>query len=278
MAEMLSLHATDAPIVMALHGSAAHPSQWVPLAKAAAHRCDVRAEVMPGYHGRAVASDMPRGLARRAAPLIAELEKCHQPVHLVGHSFGGAVAVKVAAMRPDLVASLTLYEPVLPTIVAQDPTPWEHRAVGALKSVGIRLAAAIASGFAEQGVAGFIDFWNGDGAWRAMPDGLRAALVMQAMDILSDYDDLMSDDLDLESLGEIEIPTLILSGSRTQAVARVVADRVLAQMPQAMHMELEGLGHMAPVTDPGEVDPWILRHVTLCAGTVVTPMPEQRAA
>lgn len=278
MAEMLSLHAADAPIVMALHGSAAHPSQWVSLTSAAAHRCEIRAEVMPGYHGRPAAPDLPYGLARRALPLIAELEQSHAPVHLVGHSFGGAVALKIAALRPDLVASLTLYEPILPSIMADDPTPADRRAVGALKCIGVRLGAAIASGFAEQGVASFIDFWNGDGAWRAMPEGLRAALVAQALDILADFDDLMSDDLGLGDLAEIEVPTLLLSGSRTPALAKVVARRLLAHLAQAMHMELDGLGHMAPVTDPGKVDPWILRHVTLCAGTAAAPVPEQRAA
>ncbi|MEM7059980.1 MAG: alpha/beta fold hydrolase [Pseudomonadota bacterium] len=156
------------PIVVALHGSASHPAQWSTLARLAGDRFRVLPEVLPGYHGRRPAMSGARGLGCRALPLIAGIEEHGAPVHLVGHSFGGSVALKIATMRPDLVASLTIYEPVLPQIFREGRTPDERRAVGKLMSVSTRLAAAVATGHADEGVAGFIDLWNGFAAWRTL--------------------------------------------------------------------------------------------------------------
>lgn len=53
----------------------------------------------------------PFTLADEAAPIIAAIERRGVPVHLVGHSYGGGVALYIAARHPERIASLTLYEP-----------------------------------------------------------------------------------------------------------------------------------------------------------------------
>lgn len=57
----------------------------------------------------------PLGLARAAADFI-ERHLDGAPVHLFGNSMGGAVAVQLAARRPDLVKTLTLISPALPDV------------------------------------------------------------------------------------------------------------------------------------------------------------------
>ena len=71
------------------------------LAKALTGRNNVHAAEMPGYGSPTQGGG--QGLAGRALALIDQIEQGGQPVHLVGHSFGGAVAMKIARMRPDLV-------------------------------------------------------------------------------------------------------------------------------------------------------------------------------
>ena len=53
-------------------------------------------------------------LAQTVTALIQTLIEKSGPVHLIGNSLGGAVCVKVAAARPDIIRSLTLISPALP--------------------------------------------------------------------------------------------------------------------------------------------------------------------
>ena len=50
-------------------------------------------------------------LADEAARAIALIDRSDDKVHLVGHSYGGGVALNVALARPDRIASMALYEP-----------------------------------------------------------------------------------------------------------------------------------------------------------------------
>ena len=105
--------AHDAPVVL-LHASASSPSQWSALRTELERRHEVHAMALPGYGGASIRSDVDfKGTAMIAQPIIEQIARLGEPVHLVGHSFGGAVALKVALERPDLVASLTLYEPAV---------------------------------------------------------------------------------------------------------------------------------------------------------------------
>jgi pimeloyl-ACP methyl ester carboxylesterase len=78
----------------------------------------------------------PRGNAETVAELI-EQEWGGRPAHVFGNSMGGAVAVQLAARRPDLVRSLTLVSPALPRIVPRRSSI--HLPVVALPGVGSRL-------------------------------------------------------------------------------------------------------------------------------------------
>ena len=103
-------------------------------------------------------------LADEAARTIELIDRSERKVHLVGHSYGGGVALHAALARPARVASLTLYEP---------------SAFHLLKAMGERGAAAfaeisavaratergVATGDFRRGAIAFVDYWSGTGAW-----------------------------------------------------------------------------------------------------------------
>src|SRR5215471_15822402 len=98
--------------VVLLHSSASSSAQWRSLTRALQpHRC-VFAPDLPGY-GRSEQRSGPGlpGLADAAAMIGTVLGGSAERIHLVGHSYGAAVALRFAADHPERLLSLTLIEP-----------------------------------------------------------------------------------------------------------------------------------------------------------------------
>jgi pimeloyl-ACP methyl ester carboxylesterase len=96
-----------------VHGLGGSAQNWTDLADALSDRLAVDAIDLPGFGHSAPAP-------RVTVPLLAQdvaawiIESGRAPVHLAGHSLGGAVSVYLAATRPNLVRTLTLISPAMP--------------------------------------------------------------------------------------------------------------------------------------------------------------------
>lgn len=245
--------------VWALHGSASSPWIWKPLAEALAGGHPVHAVALPGYHGAKMAPKA--GLASRALPLIAEIEAQGTPVHLVGHSFGAAVALKIAAMRPDLVASLTLHEPMLPNLMNGEKTAQERLALSEVSAVATRLTASVASGAPEDGIAQFFDFWAGKDFWTSLGPERRASMAGQAVAVMADFADISIEPMGMEDLAEIHVPVVIMQGSRSPGIIGAVAERLLAGLPDVVQVVLNGADHLAPTKEPQRIIDVVRAHI-----------------
>src|SRR5947207_7900042 len=106
-----SIHMKQSSTVVLLHSSASSARQWQGLVESLQPRFQVRAIDFPGHGGRpAWPGDSTLSLADEAAlvaPLLAETGGAH----IVGHSYGAAVALKLATMHPSLVRSVVVSEP-----------------------------------------------------------------------------------------------------------------------------------------------------------------------
>jgi pimeloyl-ACP methyl ester carboxylesterase len=100
------------PMVIALHCSGSSGRQWNKLASALGDRCTL---IAPDHIGcgatRPWSGDHRFCLADEAARILDIVDAQDGPIHLVGHSYGGGVALRVARERPERIASLSLYEP-----------------------------------------------------------------------------------------------------------------------------------------------------------------------
>jgi pimeloyl-ACP methyl ester carboxylesterase len=96
-----------------VHGLGGSSQNWTDLAELLADRLDGQAIDLPGFGH----SDPARSyaVAAFADRMIRWIEFAGRgPVHLFGNSLGGAISVRVAATRPDLVRTLTLISPAMP--------------------------------------------------------------------------------------------------------------------------------------------------------------------
>lgn len=132
--------APGAPPAVMLHGLGGSSLNWTDLMVAMSDLLESWAPDLNGFGASPPPRDgdyTPAGHARGIAALIEELDR--GPVHLFGNSMGGAVALQLAARRPDLVRTLTLVSPALPTLRARRTNA--HLPVIAIPGVGERLVA-----------------------------------------------------------------------------------------------------------------------------------------
>jgi pimeloyl-ACP methyl ester carboxylesterase len=177
--------------------------------------------------------------------------------HLIGHSFGGAIALKAALRKSDRLISLVLYEPVLFSVLVADAAESPPaREILAVRDETIRL---VDEGNLNASAQRFVDYWMGDGAWAATPEARRPGLAAAMRAVKSEWHAAFHEPAPLSAFAAVDVPTLFLTGTKSKASARAVARLVTGMLPRVHVEEIEGVGHMAPVTHPDLVNPFIER-------------------
>jgi pimeloyl-ACP methyl ester carboxylesterase len=193
----------------------------------------------------------PFTLADEAAFFEALLPQ-EGPVHLVGHSYGAAVALYIALAQPLRVSSMTLYEPtiwgMLATLCPGEPAT---REIEAVRDDTNRLLQA---GAVEAAAERFVDYWAGAGSWAATPAERRPRLVSSLQALPDGWAAAFSEPWTAADLRALEVPCLLLTGSRSTAAARRAVRLLRETLPHANVIEFEGLGHLGPVLQPARVD------------------------
>lgn len=243
-----------APVIL-LHSSASTGQQWQALTEYLDGRFRVIRPDIPGY-GKSANAGRDASLETIAQSIIPIIEATGTSAHIVGHSFGGAVALKIATLRPDLVRSLTLIEPAAFNVLWTDPQTDVDHTVD-LKAMAQTSRTALAEGDAWTAMQTFIDFWNDAGAWGRTSFKLQQILATFAGVVHRDFDALSGDRLTDRDLAGVACPTLCLFGGQSPAVMRAVAARLGEALPFARTEFFADSGHMLPLTDPHLTDPAI---------------------
>jgi thioesterase domain-containing protein len=124
--------------VIALHCSLGSGRQWARLTEELGPSYQVLAPDISGYGSRLGWTDPPMTLAEEVAHLAEPINRAEGPIHLVGHSYGGAIAFKIATASrfAGRVRGLTLIEPVLPMLLKEGPAV--ARPVRSTRAQGLR--------------------------------------------------------------------------------------------------------------------------------------------
>ena len=244
--------------VVCIHSSASTSGQWRPLMERLADRFRVIAVDLYGC-GKTPSwpHDQPMRLDDELALLSSAFRAAGDHFHLIGHSYGGAIALKAALADRKRVLSLVLYEPVLfSALIADSPESSAAREVLALRDDTIRLADQGNLNLAAQH---FLDYWMGNGTWAATPEPRRPTLAEAMRAVKSQWNALLYESTPLTAFAGVNVPTLLLTGTNSKASALAVARLVTAVLPRVGREELEGVGHMGPVTHPGTINSLIRR-------------------
>jgi pimeloyl-ACP methyl ester carboxylesterase len=236
------------PIVL-LHATLSASVQLAGLARILAVRGPVFALDRRGSGESAMQAPRPLDVAVHVADVAAllEAEKIAAAI-LVGHSFGGVVALEAAARLPGRACAVVAWEPPYGPLANA-----ETRA--GFATVATATERAHAAGGAAAAAATFLDGVAGDGAWRALPDRARAFLTAQGDGA---YADAALAGLDPGGLPRIVVPVTILTGTASEPFYAPIARAVVERVTGARLVTLDGLRHTAPITDPEPVAAAIL--------------------
>jgi lipase len=198
-------------------------------------------------HGSGSGAARPRSLDDYADQVSAVGERVGRPIWLVGFSWGGATALRVAAVAPKLVNSLTVIEPEAYALLrTQNPD-----AFAAICGLRDRWRAHVRAGRWGEAFEEFIDFYNGPGAFARWPSE-RREVFLAVQRIRGDLWDILFDDslLTPEALTGVTVPLHVVEGSQSSAVDHAICDVVRRHVPHARHTVIKGAGHMMPLTHP----------------------------
>jgi pimeloyl-ACP methyl ester carboxylesterase len=258
--------APDAEPAVYVHGLGGSAQNWTDVAGLLSGRLAGQAIDLPGF-GR---SDPGRRytIAAAAARVARWIEYADRgPVHLLGNSVGGTVSVRVAALRPELVRSLTLISPAMPFL---DPRrSLQARALPLLVVPrGERLAARLLTAITPEEMvrqviaACFAD--PGRLTEQRWADALEEVRLRYTLDhypaaylgtlrglVLGFLRAYLPGANSLWQLARrVTAPTLVIGGLRDRLIDVRVAARVARAIPDGRLLLLHGVGHVAQMEDP----------------------------
>ncbi|MEO0498504.1 MAG: alpha/beta hydrolase [Pseudomonadota bacterium] len=238
-----------------IHCSLAHSASWGRVARALSGALTMTAFDMPG-HGRSDPWD-GRGEIQKVTADIG-IDFLDEPVDIIGHSFGATVALRMAVIRPDLVRTLTLIEPVFFAVAYAD----RAEARQAFRELQGQYGLAMERGDTMTAARHFTQLWGDGTPWEALADTVQQSLAEQMYLITASHEALNNDAGGMLAPGvltALECPVLLMEGSQSPSIIRDINKGLAARLPNTTHAMIMNASHMAPITHADQVAVEILR-------------------
>jgi pimeloyl-ACP methyl ester carboxylesterase len=239
-------HGAGEPLVL-VHGSWGDHSTWAQVVPALSNTMRVIAYDRRG-HSRSERG--PGAVTRRSheddlAEVIEGLGI--GPAHVAANSYGAAIALGLAARRPDLFRSLVAHEPPLVWLV--DDHPLVTEADARLRAVADRIAAGDTEGGARQFVEEVV---LGPGSWGLLPEAVRSLMLSNAGTFPDEQRDLDGGAIRVSELSGIDLPVLLTQGDQSLAWFAPIVARLHDAIAPARVEILAGAGHAPHATHPAD--------------------------
>src|SRR5918994_1287822 len=239
-------HGEGAPVVL-VHGSWGDHHNWDPVVPGLARTFRTLTYDRRG-HSQSERPTSQASIEEDVADLALMITAQHvAPAHIVGHSFGGSIVLKLAAARPDLFASLTVHEPPLIGLLGND---------SGLPAVQQRIEAVIAtlqSGRTELGAQQFVETVAlGPGMWEKLLPEMRQTFVFNAPTWLDEMNESSAFTLDLAGLTTFTQPALITQGDQGPPFFGAILNKIVEMLPHAQRHTFRGAGHVPHLTHPDD--------------------------
>lgn len=249
----------EGPLAVLVHCSSASHKEWLALIDLLRPHFRVLAPDLAGYgkSGRwregqsfdpMIDVDM----------LIALCELQNGPAHIVGHSYGGVIALEAARLLKRRVRSLTLIEPPSFHLLREGGFNEESKSIAVLVE---RVRTAMAKGDRRAAASAYMGFWIGRVRWWLKPKQQKAAVMDTMGKTAQEFELIDALALRLEDYRMVVAPSQLILGAKTTAPAMAVTRLLAAAIPEAQVRVIKGAGHMSPYTHTAEVNRLIIEHI-----------------
>jgi len=249
-----------APLLL-LHSGGSSGAQW----RKAGDRLTARRLLTPDFYGyggtdgwRSDETLQHDDQADLVVAALANAGLAKTAIDVVGHSYGGAGAVRMVLRNLANVRSLVLIEPMLAPLLAEAGedklfSEYEFLAHGFLD----RIRKGDESGAWEF----FIDYRNGAGTWNGFPEKTQTRFLGQSVATYQAFESNLANPTTLSDCRTMSLPVTVVCGEMTTAPDRRVTELLRDTLPNARYVMIPDAEHMSPLTHPAEVAAIIETHL-----------------
>lgn len=249
--------------LLALHCSLAHAAAWEPLARLLPDQRIIAPDMLG--HGQRPLWDGQGDFAQQSLDMVTSLAERLAgehggPIDLMGHSFGGVMALALSVSRPDLIRSLCLIEPVI--FAAAKTTAPEVFAEGMQAFAAVE--ADMAQGNPMAAAEKFLGHWGVGLPFSVLPKRQQDYAAQRMNLITAPHDALAHDAMGLLAAGRLEamaLPVLLVEGGKSPAFVAAINKHLRARLPDVTHLVVEKAAHMLPLTHPQKIAPALQAHL-----------------
>jgi pimeloyl-ACP methyl ester carboxylesterase len=239
--------------VVLIHSSVSGNQQWRSLAEALKDRYRVLAVNLFGYGDTTPwPKNAVQSLADHADLILVLCSNSRGPVFIVGHSFGGSVALKAAMILGQKVAGLVLLEPNPFYLLSQHKRQEAYKEIKALRD-HVKQYGAV--GDWQKVAERFADYWVSEGTWESMPEKRRSAFLESMPPVFHEWDAAMNETTKIDAWASLKAKTLVVYAAETKRPIREIVELFVDACPHWSFKEIAEGGHMAPLSHPELVNP-----------------------
>jgi len=181
-------------------------------------------------------------------------EVASEPVHLVGHSRGGTVSLYATRLAPELIRTLTFVEGGLGM---EAFAPEEPALRDVHRQVVQALAARVASGDVDGGLAPYLDVISGPGSWDSMPGSLKQSFRDNVRTVVAAARYTRSPFSCADALA-LDVPVLLVGGDTSPPQFGAILDRLQPCLRHAERVVVANASHGMSRTNPAEFNSVVL--------------------
>ncbi len=232
--------------VLAIHCTLAHSGTWNGVARALKGAAQVTAFDLPS-HGKS--PDWPLDVDQHRFATDWGLHVLDEPMHIVGHSFGATVAMRMAIEAPEKVLSLTLFEPVYLAAARRDePERFQAHADELAEHDELMLRDD-----REEAASAFNRIWGDGTRWSDFPRSVRQYMTDRIHFVRGSSPFVIEDNaklLDSDAFSRLTMPVVLVRGERALDVIKATNEALARRIPNVRQQVIKDAGHMAPITHP----------------------------
>lgn len=248
------------PTAVLLHSSMSSKDQWKSLMSLLENRFKLIAIDLAGYGD----NDLPLHPQDFSTwdevclveGILAKETRNNEGLHLVGHSYGGAVTLKLAEKILNRVKTMTLFEPVAFHLLK--PKGSAHNEI---TDIVRKLTRALSEGDKTFATQLFIDYWSGNGTFEKLSHRNKEMFIKYIDKVLLDFKALFNESLTLDDYAKINVSTCMIKGEKSPLSSLQIFQALEHTLPDICVHSVAG-GHMSPITHFKKVNGIIERFLT----------------